>query len=87
VSVSTQLPLHSVSPAGQEITHSPLLHTSSSEQASLQPPQLSWSLSRSTQVPPQAVKPEGQLRVQTPSEQTSPALHALPQEPQLPGST
>jgi hypothetical protein len=83
--VSTQLPLHRVSPAGHCAGwQMPLTHESPLGQVLPQAPQLLGSLDVSTQSPEHIVLPGGQ--VQTPLAQCCPAPHLCPQRPQLRGS-
>lgn len=70
VLVSTQLPLQSVWPDPQLLTHWLLEHTSPEPQAWLQAPQLSWSLASETHTPLQLVFPVAQVVTQRPFEQT-----------------
>jgi hypothetical protein len=80
---STQAPLQSVIPLGQE--HVPLTHVPFVPQLCPHVAQLFGSVIKLTQPPLHSVIPAGQLDMHWPDEQTSPDGHALPQAPQFCG--
>ena len=84
VCVSTQAPLQSVAPTGQDELHRPLVQVWPAAHAAAQAPQLAASVAVFTQRPPQSAWPDGHTHA--PAEQLWPAAQTRPQAPQLEAS-